>query len=130
MTSLGLGLLPVVALLMLAGWALALFVIGLVLRFGTGAEALAWGMLFVLMPLSGVFYPVSSLPGFLQPVALALPTTHAFDAAHRLAEGGSVPWGTLGMAAATTVLFCGLAVAFLLRMLRTFRSRGYISRYT
>jgi ABC-2 type transport system permease protein len=129
-TSLGLGLLPVVVLLMLAGWALALCVIGLVLRFGTGAEALAWGMLFVLMPLSGVFYPVSSLPGFLQPIALALPTTHAFDAAHRLAVGGSVPWGTLGLAAVTTVLFGAAAVAFLLRMLRTFRARGFITRYT
>jgi ABC-2 type transport system permease protein len=129
-TSLGLGLIPVVVLLMLAGWALALFVIGLVLRFGTGAEALAWGMLFVLMPLSGVFYPVGSLPGFLQPIALALPTTHAFNAAHRLAVGGGVPWGTLGLAAATTVLFGAVAVGFLLRMLRTFRSRGYITRYT
>jgi len=120
-TSLGLGLIPVVVLL---------FVIGLVLRFGTGAEALAWGMLFVLMPLSGVFYPVSSLPGFLQPIALVLPTTHAFDAAHRLAVGGSVPWGTLGLAAGTTVLFGAVAVTFLLRMLRTFRSRGFITRYT
>lgn len=129
-TDLGLGLVPVVAVLVAAGWALALVVIGLVLRFGTGAEALAWGMLFVLMPLSGVFYPVSSLPGFLQPVALVLPTTHAFAAAHVLAEGGGIPWDTLGLAAATTVLFGGAACVFLVRMLRTFRARGYITRYT
>ena len=44
-------------------YAVAMFVIGLVLRFGTGAEALAWGILFVVMPLSGTFYPVSALPG-------------------------------------------------------------------
>ena len=43
--------------LLIVGWAISLFVIGLVLRFGTGAEALAWGVMFVLLPLSGVFYP-------------------------------------------------------------------------
>ena len=32
------------------------------LRFGSGAEALAWGVMFVVMPLSGIFYPVESLP--------------------------------------------------------------------
>ena len=47
-------------LLLLAGWSVSLFVVGLVLRFGQSAEVLAWGILFVVMPLSGVFYPVVS----------------------------------------------------------------------
>ena len=47
---------------------------------GAGAEALAWGVMFVVMPLSGIFYPVSSLPAVLQPIAQMLPTTHAFAA--------------------------------------------------
>ena len=67
-------------MLLVVGWAISLFVIGLVLRFGTGAEALAWGVMFVLLPLSGVFYPTDALPTVLQPLALALPTTHAFTA--------------------------------------------------
>jgi len=37
--------------LLFVGWAISLLVIGLVLRFGTGAEALAWGVMFVLLPL-------------------------------------------------------------------------------
>ena len=53
---------PSPSILLVVGWAIALFVIGLVLRFGTGAEALAWGILFVVMPLSGVFYPVRVAP--------------------------------------------------------------------
>src|SRR5260370_4966836 len=35
------------SILLVVGWAISLFVMGLVLRFGTGAEALAWGVMFV-----------------------------------------------------------------------------------
>ncbi|HZA83528.1 MAG TPA: ABC transporter permease, partial [Actinomycetes bacterium] len=52
-TALGLGLLPVIAVLLVGGWAIALFVVALMLRFGNGAEALAWGIMFVVMPLGG-----------------------------------------------------------------------------
>ncbi len=56
--TIGFALIPIAALLLGTGWAIAMFVIGLVLRFGSGAEALVWGVLFVVMPLSGTFYPV------------------------------------------------------------------------
>ncbi len=128
-SSLGVGLLPVIAVLLVAGWAISLFVVALVLRFGSGAEALAWGILFVVMPLSGTFYPVQALPGFLQPLSLLLPTTHAFAAGRALVDGHGMPWGELGLAAATTVLLTLAALAFLWWMLRLFRRRGYISRY-
>jgi ABC-2 type transport system permease protein len=129
-TTLGFGLLPVVAVLLVGGWAIALFVVGLVLRFGTGAEALAWGILFVVMPLSGVFYPVQALPSFLQPVAQLLPTTHAFAAGRALVGGGGMPWGELGLAAGTTLVVITVAFGFLFWMLRLFRQRGYVTRYS
>jgi ABC-2 type transport system permease protein len=128
-TDLGVGLLPVIAILLVAGWSIALFVIGLVLRFGTGAEALAWGILFVVMPLSGVFYPVDALPALLRPVSLALPTTHAFAAGRVMLDGGPTPWGQLGLAALTTGLAALSAVVFITWMLRVFRRRGFISRH-
>jgi ABC-2 type transport system permease protein len=129
-TTLGLGMLPVAALLLVIGWAIALFVIGLVLRFGSGAEAFAWGVLFTVMPLSGVFYPTEALPRILRPVAEALPTTHAFAAARSLASGGGMPWGEIGQAAAGTAVLVAAALAFLLLMLRLFRARGYVTRYS
>jgi ABC-2 type transport system permease protein len=44
-----------------------------------GAEALAWSMTFLLLPLCCVYYPVAILPAWLQYVALALPPTHVFE---------------------------------------------------
>jgi ABC-2 type transport system permease protein len=39
----------------------------LILRFGLGAESLAWIVIFALAPVSGIYYPVASLPAWLQP---------------------------------------------------------------
>ena len=128
-TDLGLGLIPIAAILLVCGWLIALFVVGACLRFGSGAEALAWGVLFVVMPLSGVFYPIGALPTVIQPLALALPTTHAFDAMRILLDGGGLDWGELGISAVETVLFGALVGAYVTRMLVLFRRRGYISRY-
>ncbi|MFE0106767.1 ABC transporter permease [Streptomyces sp. NPDC059009] len=129
-TTLGLGLIPVAALLLACGWSVALLVVGLVLRYGSGAEALVWGALSVVMPLSGVFYPVSTLPAALRPIAEVLPTTHVFAAGRALAGGGGMPWRELSLAAAGTLLLLVLSVYALRRLLRTFRRRGLVTRYS
>jgi ABC-2 type transport system permease protein len=129
-TTLGLALVPVIAVLLVGGWAIALFVVGLMLRFGSGAEALAWGIMFVVMPLGGVFYPVEALPAIVRPVSELLPTTHAFAAGRDLIDGGPVPWGELVQAAVGTLVVTAAALAFVTWMLRLFRRRGYITRYS
>jgi ABC-2 type transport system permease protein len=129
-TNLGLGLVPVITILLLGGWAIALFVVGLILRFGNGAEALAWGIMFVIMPLGGVFYPVEALPAFVRPISALLPTTHAFAAGRDLIDGGPTPWGELALAAIGTVALVAAALAFVAWMLRLFRRRGYVTRYS
>jgi ABC-2 type transport system permease protein len=129
-TTLGLGLVPVMAILLAGGWAIALLVVGLMLRFGNGAEALAWGIMFLVMPLGGVFYPVEALPPFIRPISELLPTTHAFAAGRALIDGGPMPWGELALAAVGTLVAVVGALAFVAWTLRLFRRRGYITRYT
>ncbi|HXF53622.1 MAG TPA: ABC transporter permease [Hyphomicrobiaceae bacterium] len=77
--SLGLAFAAFFANLVFFSWALGLISTGAVLRWGMGAESVAWLIVFLLLPLSCVFYPVATLPGWLQPVALALPPTHVFE---------------------------------------------------
>jgi ABC-2 type transport system permease protein len=128
--TLGWGVIPIAITLLIVGWAISLLVIGLVLRFGTGAEALAWGVMFILLPLSGVFYPIDALPTVLQPIAQALPTTHAFEALRGLVDGTGLDWVQVGIAAVGSVVMLLLACWYLVYMLKLFRSRGYITRYT
>jgi ABC-2 type transport system permease protein len=129
-TDIGLALVPIIAVLLVVGWSVGLIVIGLILRVGQGAEILAWGLLAMLMPLSGIFYPVSALPGVLQPIGKVLPLTHRFEAARAVLDGDPLPWGELGIAAVGSVVLALGAGVFVVRMLATFRSRGYISRHT
>jgi ABC-2 type transport system permease protein len=128
-TDIGLALVPIIAILLVVGWALGLIVIGLILRVGQGAEILAWGLLAMLMPLSGIFYPVDALPGILQPIGEILPLTHLFDAARSVLDGHGLPWDEIAIAAVGSILLAIGAAWFVVRMLATFRSRGYISRH-
>jgi len=77
--ALGLALAAFFANLILTSWSVGIVVSGLVLRNGMGAESLAWTFMFVLLPLTCVYYPVSVLPAFMQPIAWALPPTYVFE---------------------------------------------------
>src|SRR4030081_207343 len=65
--------------LILASWAVGIVVSGVLLRNGMGAESLAWTLMFVLMPLTCIYYPVSVLPDWLQVIAWTLPPTYVFE---------------------------------------------------
>ena len=73
-TSIGPGLILFFFMLLAFSWAVGLAVCGLLLRYGLGAESLAWVTVFALAPISAVYYPVSILPEWLQWVALATPS--------------------------------------------------------
>ena len=77
--SLGFGLGAFFANLLLTAWAVGTIVSGLILRNGMGAENLAWTLMFLIMPVTAVFYPVGVLPHFIQPIAWALPPTYVFE---------------------------------------------------
>lgn len=125
----GWALIPIIGVLMIVGWCIALYVISFVLRFGTGAEILAWGILFIVVALSGVFYPPDALPTVLQPLAYALPSTHMLEAARTVLDGEPMPWQQVGYALATLAFFVPIALLYLRHMLNVFRDRGYVTRY-
>ena len=77
--SMGLPLLAFFINLIVMGWAIGLLVSGVVLRYGLGAESMAWVAIFAVQPISGVYYPISTLPVWLQYVAAALPSSHVFE---------------------------------------------------
>jgi len=77
----GIGL-PLIAFfcnLIFTSWSVGIFVSGLVLRNGLGAESIVWTLMFGLMPLACIYYPVTVLPHWLQYVSWALPPTYVFE---------------------------------------------------
>ncbi|MGJ4896725.1 ABC transporter permease [Bradyrhizobium oligotrophicum] len=77
--SIGLPLIAFFCNLIFTSWAVGIFVSGLVLRNGLGAESIVWTLMFALMPLACVYYPVQVLPHWLQLVAWSLPPTYVFE---------------------------------------------------
>ncbi len=112
------------AALLMMGWAVALGVTGLILRYGAGAEALAWSVLFGLTPFSAVFYPVSVLPAWLQPVALALPSAHVFEGMRAALLRGEIAWGHLAAAFALDAFWLAVMGWVFMRQFQGARVRG------
>jgi ABC-2 type transport system permease protein len=77
--SFGLALGAFFANLVFAGWTIGLIANGVVIRYGMGAESFTWVAVFFLLPICCVYYPLSTLPVWLQPVSEALPPTHVFE---------------------------------------------------
>ncbi|MDP2803234.1 MAG: ABC transporter permease [Phreatobacter sp.] len=105
LARLGIGFAAFFALLVVTGWAVGLVVCGLILRHGLGAESLAWTIMFVFWPLCCVYYPLSVLPAWLQPFALALPPTHVFEGMRAVLSEGVLRLDLLAAAAALNVLW-------------------------
>jgi ABC-2 type transport system permease protein len=126
--SLGPPLIAFFANLMVLGWSIGLIVSALVLRFGLGAESLAWVAIFAVAPLSGVYYPVATLPGWLQPVAWSLPSAYVFEGMRAVLFHGVFRVDFFAAAAALNALYLTGAAAFFLYMLRVARRRGLLLR--
>ncbi len=101
-------------------------VCGLVLRYGLGAESLAWVAIFAIAPFSGVYYPISTLPDWLQPVAFALPSSHVFEGMRAVMIDRVVPWHLLGNAAGLNVAYLGGSAAVFLLTFRVARRKGLL----
>jgi ABC-2 type transport system permease protein len=127
--SLGPGLVPFMALLLLMGWALAIVTIGVILRFGQSAEVIAWAMAFAFQPFAAVFYPVSVLPTAMQWVAKVVPASYVFEGMRVVLAGHGVPWRTLGAAALLDLAYVVGALVFFWRMLAKVRANGGLSRF-
>lgn len=115
--------------LMVFGTAIGMIVLGIILRFGPGADILAWGLAVLLMPISAVFYPVSALPGWAQAIAQGLPTAHVFEAMRTVLAGGAPPWDRLAIAFALDAVYLLAGMAFARSMFGLLRRRGYVTRY-
>jgi ABC-2 type transport system permease protein len=86
--DLGLPLLGFFLNLVFTGWAISQAVTGILLRYGLGAESLTWMLPFLLAPFSCIYYPLETLPGWMQGIAQYLSTTYVFEGMRALIVRG------------------------------------------
>jgi ABC-2 type transport system permease protein len=122
--GLGLALAVFFLNLILTSWAVGIFVSGLVLRNGLGAENLAWTLMFIFLPLACVYYPVSVLPPWLQAVAWALPPTYVFEGMRALLIDQTFRADLMIQAFALNIIVFAAATAGYLALLASARRAG------
>jgi ABC-2 type transport system permease protein len=106
------------------GWGLGLAVCGMILRHGMGAESLAWLGVFILAPVSAVYYPVTVLPYWLQYVSWLLPSTYVFEGMRAVMFDGVFRADYLLRAALLDAVFASLGALGFLAAFRDARRRG------
>lgn len=126
--TVGLPLVPFFGSLLLFGWAVGLFTLGLIFRYGRAAEALIWGVPFLLQPISAVFYPVTVLPTWLQKIAYLLPSTYVFEGMRHALQTGSVDWRGLAISFGLNLLYLVAGGLYFAWMMTQVRKKGYLSR--
>ncbi|BBA34231.1 ABC transporter permease [Methylocaldum marinum] len=124
--EMGLPLVAFFANLMVMGWAIGLMVVALVLRYGLGAESLAWAVIFAVAPVSGIYYPISVLPGWLQKIALLLPSSHVFEGMRTVVREQVFPLDSFWMAVLLNMIYLSVGLALYLFAFHTARKRGLL----
>jgi ABC-2 type transport system permease protein len=124
--TLGLPLVAFFSLLLVFGWAIGMMVSALVLRVGQGAESVAWLAIFLLAPVSAVYYPIAVLPEWLQPVSWMLPTAPVFEGMRAILVDGTVRTDLLVHAALVDLAYLALGAFLFLYSFHVARKRGLL----
>jgi ABC-2 type transport system permease protein len=112
--------------LMVMGWAVGLFVTGLLLRMGLGAEGIVWTGIFLIAPVTGIYYPISVLPEWVQPLAWSFPSTYVFEGMRAVMFEHVFRWDLMMGAIALNIVYLIAGTASFLIFYRIARVRGLL----
>jgi ABC-2 type transport system permease protein len=126
----GLLLVPFLLVLFLFGIALGIAGTALVLRLGPSAEWFIWPIPAVLSPFACVFYPLATLPAWMQPVARLLPPAYVFEGMRAVMTRGAAPGAPLAIGALLAA-FDILLACWIFRSVHRYAVRtGLVARYS
>jgi ABC-2 type transport system permease protein len=128
--SYGLALIPFIVVLFLFGISMGIVGTAIVLRLGPAAEWFVWPMPAVIAPFVGVFYPLSTLPAWMQVVAHALPPSYVFENIRRIVLGHAASWFGLMISGGLALAYVVLAAIVFSRVFRYIVRTGLLARYS
>lgn len=126
----GLAALPFLFVLFLTGVALGILGVAFVLRYGPSAEWFIWPLPAIISPFAGVFYPIETLPHWVQYISMLLPPTYVFEGVRAITTGGTFDAVSFFKGAALALLTIALAYMFFIRVYRRAIRTGLIARYS
>jgi ABC-2 type transport system permease protein len=126
----GIMIAPFLLVLFLFGVALGIAGSAMLLRLGPAAEWFIWPIPAIISPFVGVFYPISTLPKWMQWIAHLLPPSYVFEGLRSIVHGGGASLSILLAAAFFALLYIVAACLFFARVHRHAVRTGLIARYS
>lgn len=117
------------SVLLLFGWVIGIVISALIFRYGLRIQVLAWSVGFIIQPFSCVFYLLDSMPGWVQTIAVMLPTTHVFEGLRHAIATGRLAIGPLCAALGLTTLLLVAALLFFQYALMQAKRLGLLTRF-
>jgi ABC-2 type transport system permease protein len=114
--------------LLILGWTLGMATTALIIRWGHSAEALAWAVPFLIQPISAVFYPVSIFPAWLQPIALAIPSTYVFEGLRHVLQGKALTTTEMAMGFILNAMYMAAGAWLFTHMYNVARQKGLLAK--
>ena len=126
----GLATVAFVFVLFLFGIALGITGTALVLRFGPAAEWFVWPIPAMLSPFASVFYPIATLPAWMQYLAYLMPASYVFEALRGIVAGQTVKISYLVISSVLAVGYIFAAGLFFRQVYRRAVRTGLLARYS
>jgi len=123
-------LVPYLLVLFLFGIALGIAASAIMLRLGPASEWFIWPIPALLSPFAGVFYPLATLPKWMQYLSHLLPPSYVFENMRRIILGGSASGSELAWGGTLALLDIVLACWFFAYIYRHAVRTGLIARYS
>ncbi len=126
----GMAIVPCILVLFLFGIAFGIFATSIVLRLGPAAEWFIWPLPAVISPFVGVFYPLSTLPNWMQWAARVLPPSYVFENLRAIVHGQPPSWTSLAASGMLALGYILLACFTFTRVFHFAVRTGLIARYS
>jgi ABC-2 type transport system permease protein len=126
----GLMFIPFLLVLFVFGIALGIFGSAVVLRLGPASEWFIWPIPGLLSPFAGVFYPISTLPGWMRGLSYLLPPSYVFEGVRATISGGAVSGSALLWGGLLAIVYLLLACNFFVRIHKYAVRTGLFARYS
>lgn len=126
----GAAIVPFVLVLFVTGISLGILGAAIVLRLGPASEWLIWPIPSLISPFVGVFYPLSTLPAWMQAIGRCLAPSYVFQAMREIVAGRPAPAADLAFAIGLTGLYLLLACWIFAGVYRFTLRTGLIARYS